>query len=138
MSFTALLCGDGGHHQEICQGCLVCFLTDRRPAETGWDWGKGIAMGTTLKIWIAFSTPISLVQVKWSAFAPPPPSLSLPICRKSPSRRLTALQSVCHSPLCCPYFNLYMWKWHWLLTQTLAIRAKRNIWRVSNGASRVF
>lgn len=33
--FTALLCGDGGHHRMICQGCLVRFLTDRRPAETG-------------------------------------------------------------------------------------------------------
>lgn len=38
----------------------------------------------------------------------------------------------------CPYFNLYVWKWHWLLTPTLAIRAKRNIWRVSNRASWVF
>lgn len=27
-----------------------------------------------------------------------------------------------------PYFNSYVWKWHWLLTPTLAIRAKRNIW----------
>lgn len=114
-----------GNHW-VVPGFALCAVTDRRPAEMGVDWAKVLQW----EIHSRSELP-SPLQSAWCKLNEVPHYPPLPNPSHFPSAERAYAggwqrynQFAIHH---WPYFN-FVWKWHWLLTPTSAIRPRRNIW----------